>query len=540
MTNQQGMVAAAHPLACKVGCKVLKSGGNAVDAAVSTALALNVVEPYCSGLGGGGFALIFMNDNPSSRTEKNPCEVISFRPEAPLAATPDLYYDESGLRWDWLCSGGRAVAVPTAVSGFFELLKRYGTRSFGEVAEGAIRLAHDGFPVSEKLSVRMKAKEKLLARFEASSKIYLNQRMPFAPAEILRNPDLARTLERISEEGLDLFYRGEIAQAIIETIQSQGGVMILQDLDFVKSDIQEPVWGGYRGYDLFSVPPPSSGGISIIQLLKVIEHFDVAAMGSGSVQWLHTLVEALKWVFADRERYMADPKFWAMPTEELVESDYIHQLANRINPDRAVSKVSPGEFKSERKSGNTTHLSVVDRWGNAVAMTITINNWFGSGMVVPGYGFLLNDEMADFSFDEDSPNRVEGGKRPLSSMAPTLLTKDGNVFLSLGSAGAERIISALVQVITGVIDFNLDLNSAIDFPRCHSMSSKSNPSPVYVESRFSNKTLRGLKELGHQVIVKGDYDPYFGGVQGILVDPNSGCLKGGADSQRRDGAYEEC
>jgi len=521
------MVATAHPLASEAGIKVLMAGGNAVDAAVAAALTLNVVEPHCSGIGGGGFAVLHMKDGRN--------EILEFRERAPAGVSLDQYFDKGIFRKDWAELGGRSVAAPGQVRGLFDLLHKYGHKDFAFVARPAIRLASEGFPVTENLAKVIAEKAEILSRDNAAAAIYLNRGVPWKKDEILRNPDLAVTLSRLSSEGPELFYRGEIAQAIVRAATSDGGVLALSDLEEFRSNVLFPVKGTYREYEIVSMPPPSSGGACLIQVLRMLEHYDLSMAPQTAPEAIHLLAEALKLAFADRERFMADPEFVSVPLDWLLGDKHIGELRDQIDLEHARQTIASSTSTEKSENWNTTHISVIDRWGSAVSMTLTINHWFGSGRVVPGYGFLLNDEMADFTFEADSPNRPEGRKRPLSSMTPTIVLKDDLPFLIIGSPGAERIITAVAQIVVNIIDHGMDIDEAIEAPRFHAMTEKGEALPLYLESRFPPKTVETLRTMGHRVEIKNAYDPYFGGAQGVLIRPGEGLLRGGADS-RRDSA----
>ena len=525
-TAEAGMVASAHRLASEVGARLLRKGGGAVDAAIATALALNVVEPNASGIGGGGFMLVRMADGET--------ELIDFREKAPAVATPQLFYKEGQLQKQWAVRGGRSVAVPGALAGFHLALERYGKRPWSEVFQGAIGLARDGFPVSENQAAFTASEFEALSAYPATAAVYLHESKPLEAGQKVCNPDLAKTFERIAKEGPDVFYRGQIAEAIVRAVTADGGVLTLEDLATYTPTVRKPVQGTYRGHEILSSPPPSSGGTHLLQILAIMENFDVQAMGHNSADTIHTLAEAMKGAFADREAHMADPDFTEVPVAEIIDKDYNKVVASRIQPDRAASTVRPGSFAASPDSPNTTHLCVVDAWGNVVSMTLTINHWFGSAITVPGYGFLLNDEMDDFSFAEGSVNAVEGGKRPLSSMSPTIVLKDNRPVMAVGTPGGIRIITANTQVIMNVIDFGMTMDEAIEAPRFHSFSSGGKASALYLEARIPKAVRQTLEKRGHQIEVKDAYDNYFGGAQGIQISPD-GLLIGGADS-RRDGA----
>jgi len=527
-TARRGMVASAHPLASRAGVEVLRAGGNAVDAAVAAALALNVVEPHASGIGGGGFMMV--------RTAEGKAAMISFREKAPAAATPGLFYPGGKLNKHWVEHGGRSVAVPGALAGYRLAMDRYGTKPWSEVFQAAIRYAREGFEIREKLAGFISSEREVLCAYSASAAVFLPDGQPMAAGQVLKNPDLAATLERIAREGPEAFYQGQVARAIVAAVTSDGGVMTLEDLANYKASILEPVRGSYRGYEILSSPPPSSGGTHVIQLLSIMENFDVSKLGHNRLEYLHTLAEAMKWAYADRERYMADPAFVKVPVERIIDKAYTKQISTRIKANAATDAVYPGWKEDPSKPGNTTHLCVVDAWGNVVSMTQTINHEFGSGMVVPGCGFLLNDEMADFSFEEGSVNSVQGGKRPLSSMSPSIVLKDGKPVLALGTPGGTRIITALTQILINVLDFGMSIDEAIEAPRFHCYSTGGKAAALNVESRIPEATREALERLGHEVKIRGAYDKYFGGAQGILISKD-GLLIGGADS-RRDGACD--
>ncbi len=520
-----GMVASAHPLASQAGMDVLRRGGNAVDAAVAAALTLNVVEPSASGIGGGAFLLIRAADGTS--------EVIDARERAPAAATPGLFYQNGQLNKDWVNHGGRSVAVPGAVAGYALATERFGKAEWSTLFEAAIQYAREGFAISEKLAGYISSEQETLCRYPATAAIFLPEGLPMEPGQILRNPDLAATLERLAQEGSQAFYQGEMARAIIGAVTADGGVMAPGDLTAYQVFSRRPVRGSYRGYEILSTPPPSSGGTHLLQILSILENFDVKQLGHNSPPYIHTLAEAMKWAYADREKYMADPDFVEVPVEKIIDKGYAARVAARISAEKAAESVYPGWSEDPSKPGNTSHLCVVDQWGNVVSMTQTINHWFGSKIVVPGYGFLLNDEMADFSFEEGSVNSVQAGKCPLSSMSPSIVLKEGKPVMAVGTPGGTRIITALAQVVMNVLDFGMSMDEAIEAPRFHCSSTGGRAASLDVESRISPATLEALEKLGHKVEVRGAYDVYFGGAHGILISQD-GRLIGGADS-RRDG-----
>jgi gamma-glutamyltranspeptidase/glutathione hydrolase len=521
------MVTAAHPLAAQAGLDVLKSGGNAVDAAVATALALNVVEPFASGMGGGGFMVIYL-------AAQKKATVLNFREKAPAAIHPRSFMkgDEAddSLRGDH----GMAVGVPGALAGWNRAVDSYGTRSLGELTAGAVKLAEEGYAISPTFSKINKDEYEKILKNSGEDSIYLNMGFPYEPGDRFTNPVLARTLKRIAAEGIDLFYEGEIAEKIVSAVRAKGGLMSLDDLRDYSVMEQEPVHGTYKDITLYTLRPPGSGGIHIIQLLNICADWDLKNWGHNSAPYIHHLSEALRFVFADRARYLADPLFVPVPVDFLISPARAAEIRDSILPDRALDSYPPGiHEESIHEKENTTHLCVVDSLGNMVALTQSINNFFGTAIVPDGTGFLLNNHMDDFSTNPRSVNAPGGGKRPVSSMGPLIAMRNGKPFLALGSPGGTRIFSSLTQIILNITEFGMTLDGAIEAPRFFSYSVGGRPRDIHVESRIPKTVIEELEELGHGVNVREGYDKYFGGAQGILIQ--GGRIYGGADS-RRDGS----
>ena len=531
---KNGMVAAANGLASRVGVEILQKGGNAIDAAVATALALNVVEPNASGLGGGGFATIRLADG----------SVVcwDFREIAPLASTKDLFASEQAQKEKWSTFGGKAVAVPGSVCGLFTLLNKYGTLPFAEVVAPAIKLAEEGFIVDDLLASIVTDNFEKISQFNPDGTPYTPDGLPIQAGSTLKNPMLAKSFKLLADKGLDVFYKGEIGDAVVAAVVKAGGIMTKEDLPAYKIEQREPVKGTYRGYTVIAPPPASSGGVHVIEILNIMETFPVVTWGHNSENFIHALAETSKMMFADRAKYMADTAFAKVPLEGLMSKEYAKTQAERIG-DTAMKTIEPGDpFAFEvRKSyhvpagehnyhHSTTHFSVMDNKGNIVAWTWTINNFFGSGVFVPDYGFMLNDEMDDFSSNPASVNAPEPGKRPLSSMTPTLvLDKVGGPFMALGSPGATRIILAVAQIIMNAVDFGMSMDEAIEAPRIFNTVSGTNAGKLLIEAGVAQSTLDALAKRGH------DLDPrpkglYFGGAQGIML--KDGEFVGGADSRR--------
>lgn len=524
----KGMVVAAHPLACEAGLRMLESGGNAVDAAVATALALNAAEPFASGIGGGGFMLIFLAKEKKST-------VINYRERAPRASRPEMFREKGEEEARWKNATGLAVAVPGALAGWDLALRRYGTRSLAEAAARAIEIADRGFDVSPTFSDLNKEEYEKILTNAGPETCYLNGGLPYEPGERFRNPELAATLRRIATEGIGIFYRGEIAAKIVSAVRTHDGIMTLEDLASYAPEEVPPLRGTYKNYSILTVPPPASGGLLFLELLNICEHWPLKAWGPNSPAYIHHLSEALRVIFADRERFLGDPAFVRVPVEKLLDKSYAARIAARIRPDRCLDGYATGlPNEKSGEPGNTTHLCIVDRHRNIVSLTQSINDFFGSGIIPEGTGFLLNNQMADFSSDPDSPNAPAPGRRPVSSMTPLIVFEKGRPRLALGSPGGTRIFSSLAQIFLNIAEHGFSLDEAIEAPRFFSYSEGGSRRPIAVESRIPKVVLRQLESLGHEVKIRRDYDTYFGGAQGILILESGRTLLGGADS-RRDG-----
>ncbi len=518
---QHALITTAHPVASEVGLNILKQGGNAVDAAMAVAFALSLAEPNASGIGGGGFLLIKM------AALENPV-MIDYRELAPEKATADYYYSNETSFRELTRQGPNAVGIPGLVSCAEIALKQFGTMSLEKILQPAIELCRYGMPVSDKLNAMITENMEKILCYPATAEIYLKDMLPLQTGDTLRNPDLATSLEKIAHEGSDVFYSGELARKISAEVQQLGGILALSDLQFYQAKLRAPVTGSYRGYEIISSAPPSGGGMFLIELLNIMEGYDVKKLGHNSADFIHLFSEALKLIFADKSLNAADPDFYKLPIELLTSKDYAANLRSRISPDSAKFDYQPKNLTA-RESNNTSHFSIVDAQGNVVALTQSINHWFGSGVVVPGTGILLNDHLSDFDSQAGLPNSIEPHKRPTSSIAPTIILKDGKPFLTLGSPGGTRIISALAQIIMNVIDFEMSMDDAIEAPRVHCFSDV-----LHVEGRIEPAVLDALSQRGHDIRVHAGFDNYFGGAQGILIDPETRQLFGGADS-RRDG-----
>ena len=523
--GKNGVVAAANPEASKIGVEIMKKGGNAVDAAVATAFAISVFEPNASGIGSGGFMLIRM-----AKTGKT--VVIDYREKAPAKATPDMFVlDENGkVVNDEITVGGKASGVPGTVAGLLTALEKYGTMKRADVMAPAIKHAGEGIIVSKNLEGIIQDNYEKLVKFDAAAAVYLKDGLPYEAGDKLVNKDLAATLTKISKEGKKAFYEGEVAKKIADEVQKQGGLITVEDLKNYTIEEREPVVGKYRDYTIISCPPASSGGTHIVQLLNMVENYDLKAMGDNTPESWHVWAESMKQAFADRAEYMGDTAYVKVPLKGLTSKEYAKELVKKIDLEKAGKDIKIGD-PSKYESGSTTHFSVMDKDGNMVAVTQTINYFFGSGVVVPETGIMMNNEMDDFVPQKNMKNSIEGGKRPLSSMSPTLVLDPKNrPLMTIGSPGATRIIPAVALTISNVIDHGMTIQEAINAPRIAQFQS----GKLNAEGRISFESYNKLQEMGHEINMRGTYDNYFGGVQGIMMDYNTKTLQGGADP-RRDG-----
>ena len=524
---RHGMVVAQEPNAADVGVAVLKSGGNAVDAAVAVGFALAVTHPFAGNLGGGGFMLIRLADGRTT--------FIDFREKAPGKATHDMYLDAQGNPTKDSIDGWRAVGVPGTVRGLELAHRQYGHKPWAELLAPAIRLATDGFAISHAQAQSFKADAKRLATDPETKRIFLRNGSLYEMGDIFRQPELARTLERIARLGSKDFYEGETAHLLTAAMAKNGGLITLDDLRKYQAVERKPLEGDYHGYHVITSPPPSSGGVGILQMLAMLDGTGYDKTGAGSAETYHYLAEVMRRYYADRNTYLGDPDFVNNRLSELLDPAYIAKRRATIQPDRATpsDEVSPG-LPSGSEGTDTTHFSIVDAEGNAVAMTYTLNNGYGAAVTVPGAGFLLNDEMDDFASKPGTPNMfglVQGevnaiapGKRMLSSMVPTILTKDGKPFLVLGAPGGSTIITAVLQVILNVVDFHMNVQDAVDFPRVHHQWK---PDQLAYERGISPDTIALLEKMGYDIEVA--HPRVLARVEAIEVENDF--LQGGHDGR---------
>ncbi|MCK8061070.1 MULTISPECIES: gamma-glutamyltransferase [unclassified Fusibacter] len=513
--GENGVVSSANYFASKIGTDILEAGGNAIDAAVAVAFGISAVESYYSGIGGGGFMTVRF-------AETGETKFIDFRETAASAATPENWpKDESG---NYTYIGGYTVGVPGEVKGLLYALETYGTMDRQTIMAPAIELARDGFPVGPFFKKATGDWYDYYGYQPETAETYYKNGLPYEVGDIYTNEKLAHSLERISNEGESAFYTGEIAQAIVDSVNADGGVMSLEDLANYEVKVREPIVGSYRGYEIISSPPSSSGGTTIVEILNILENFDVGALEVNSPEYIHLLSEAFKIAYSDRGEYMADTDFVDVPLEGLTSKEYASERAKEI--DLSVSQSYTSGDPYIYHSTNTSHISIMDKEGNMVSLTKSNNG--GSGVMAKGTGILLNSECGDFATGSGLANSIDGNKRPLSSMSPTLVLKDGKPVMSVGSPGGTRIITTVAQVISHVIDHDMDVQEAIDAPRFFDGYEE-----LKLEGRIPEAVSDELAEMGHKITRTLDWDDYYGGVHAVIM-LEDGTLRGGADP-RRDG-----
>ena len=529
---QHGMVASVDAMATQVGVEILRQGGNAVDAAVAVGFALAVTHPQAGNLGGGGFMLL--------RTASGRATAIDFREMAPGHASRDMFLDKQGNADSKLSlTSHLASGTPGTVAGLALAAQKYGTLPLSTLLAPAIKLARDGIPVNDALADDLKTygKEVLITHPNSKAIFYKPDGTPWQKGDRLVQKNLAHSLQLIARQGPDAFYKGEIADEIAGEMAQHGGLINKADLAAYRAVERKPISGTYRGYEVFSMPPPSSGGIHIVQILNILENFDLAKMGFGSADAMQVMAEAEKYAYADRSEYLGDPDFVKVPWQALTSKAYAKTLAQQIDVAKArpSSEIKPGKLEPY-ESNQTTHFSVVDKQGNAVAVTYTLNTYFGSGIVAGNSGILMNNEMDDFSAKPGTPNvyglvggeanAVQPAKRPLSSMSPTIVAKGGKTWLVTGSPGGSRIITTVLQMVVNSIDFGMNVAEATNAPRFHHQWL---PDQLRVEKGFSPDTLRLLETKGQHVKVL----PSMGSTQSIMIGPD-GMLYGASDPRSID------
>ena len=540
------IVVSVHELGSRAGVEIMKAGGNAVDAAVATGFALAVVHPQAGNLGGGGFMLIRLADGR--------VHFVDYREKAPAAATANMYLDAQGSVVEHASVVGyKAIGVPGSVAGMVYAEKEFGKLTLGQVVAPAIKLARDGYPLGWQDAQDLRDQD--LAKFPESRRIFQRNGNYYMQGDVFRQPELARTLERIANNPDD-FYHGAMARELAASIQKGGGLITTDDLAHYEVKEREPIRGTYRGDEIISAPPPSSGGTALVEILNILEGYDLAKAGDRSAASIHLTVEAFRRAFYDRAEFLGDPDFSKIPVAQLIDKKYGAAWRESIDPTRASTSKDlkrPAIFSEleqyasghpqplvVREPEHTTHYSVVDSNGNAVAVTTTLNDEFGSRVTAEGLGFLLNDEMDDFAAKQGVPNLyglIQGpanaigpGKRPLSAMTPTIVLKDGTLYLVLGSPGGARIITTVANILMGVVDYGMNIQESVNAPRFHNQWM---PDMVNVERWFSPDAVKLLDQMGHKVetgeTVAGDWIPYWSDGECIAIDQKTGERLGASD-----------
>lgn len=532
---ENGMVSAQERVAAEVGRDILAAGGNAVDAGVAVAFALAVTLPRAGNIGGGGFMLI--HDAETGETK-----ALDYREMAPAGAARDMFLDADGNADSELSRySGAASGVPGTVAGMKMALDAYGSMEWADVIAPSIRLAEEGIEVTPDLADSLEAMKDRLTKYPSAAAIfYKDGGELYRPGDTLVQADLAETLKIIAAEGPDGFYKGPVAEKIATSVTAAGGVMTVEDMASYKAIMREPVKGSYRGYEIVSMPPPSSGGVHLIQILNTLEGYPIGALGENSSETLHLMAEAMKLAYADRSEYLGDPDFVDVPVEALMSKDYAADMRAKISASFATpsEQIKPADL-APYESDQTTHYSIIDKDGNAISNTYTINFSYGSGLVADGTGILMNNEMDDFSAKPGVPNAygliggdanaVEAAKRPLSSMTPTIVNKDGEVWLVTGSPGGARIITTVLQVIMNMIDHDMNVAEASTAARVHHQWL---PDELRIEEGISLDTQRALQAKGHVLSLQ----EVMGSTQSVMKDPETGFLLGASDPRRAGAA----
>ncbi|WP_407918851.1 gamma-glutamyltransferase [Helicobacter didelphidarum] len=535
-----GLALSSSPYATTIGQQVLEKGGNAIDAAVAMGYALAVTHPAAGNIGGGGFALIHLANGENL--------ALDFREKSPLAATHDMFLDsKKDIIPNAATIGYLSIATPGMVKGMSAMLEKYGTKSLANLLQPAIQLAQNGFIVTQRQSETMEEAQQDFMKFPSSRAYFLKKDgSVYQDGDILIQKDLAKTLRILQKDGAEAFYRGEIGNALIKDIQKNGGILTKQDLENYNVTWRKPIYGTYRGYEIISMPPPSSGGTHIVQILNVLENANIASLGFHSSQSIHLMVEAMRQAYADRAAFMGDSDFIKIPLDILTSKEYAKKIFTNITKNAMPSNTikagldsikQPYSKANFKEGANTTHYSIVDKWGNAVSVTYTLNKRYGSAVSLNGYGFLLNDQMENFAIKTGVPNRhglIEGennaimpNKRPLSSMSPTIILKDKQLFMVLGTPGSGKIISTLTQVIVNIIDYKMDIAEAIQAPRFHMQWQ---PDRIDIEKFLLNAdTIENLKKMGYRLMET----EYMGDVNAIIIDPASKIIYGSLDPRRK-------
>jgi len=537
--TKNGMVVSANDLATKVGVQILKDGGNAIDAGVAVGFTLAVTYPFAGNIGGGGFMVLHLKNGKNT--------TIDFREKAPLSAKKDMFLDEQENYIPELSqSGVTSVGVPGSVAGLIYALKKYGTMSLSQVIQPAIELANKGFVLDEFTAKSFERTLPKFIKYKSSKKIFSKNGEPYKEGDLFIQKDLAKTLKQIKIKGSDGFYKGKVAELLVKQVKENNGYITLKDLENYKPVERKPIYGIYRGYGIVSMPPPSSGGIALVELLNILENFSFGKNEWGSSKYINKLVEAMKYVYADRTYHLGDEDYYPVPKQKLISKKYAKTIFSKLTqiatPSKKISTQIP---LPQNESTETTHYSIYDKDGNAVSVTTTINSAYGSKVVVGGAGFLLNNEMDDFSAKPGEPNQfgllgteansIEPEKRMLSSMTPTIVLKDDKPYLIVGSPGGSTIITTVLQVIMNVIDFNMNIQEAVNAPRFHHQWY---PDKIYLEKFcVTEDVAENLVKKGYTLANRNKTFRILGSAQAIMIDNDNKIIYGATDP-RRNGKAE--
>lgn len=538
-TAHEGMVVSAHPLASEAGYDVLAKGGNAMDAAIAMQYVLTVAEPMMSGIGGGGFMMVYEGQTGET-------SIINSRERAPGGADSEMFLDDEGeaLPFEERVRSGKSVGVPGTLRGLEEAHESWGTIDMAELIAPAVSLAEEGFAIDDFLANQIADNaDKLQAT--AASEVFFNEQEPLVEGDVLVQKDLAKTLSLIRDNGIDYFYNSEISEAAANAVQEFGGSMTAEDLSNYEVTWDEPIWGEFNGYDIAAMPPPSSGGVFMLQMLGILDDFDLSQYDINSPEKYHLLAEAMHLAYADRAEYAGDPEFVDVPVEGLLNPDYIDERRALISMDEVNEKPEAGdpwkyqkgtdevdnvEQPGDKVDGQTTHFSVADKYGNVVSYTTTIEQVFGSGIMVPEYGFMLNNELTDFDAEPGGANEVQPNKRPLSSMTPTIVFDNGTPSMTAGSPGGQTIITSVLQTIINTYEYELDVHSAVTEPRIFTSDLES----YRFEEGVPQEVINQLNEMGHNF--EEESEP-IGNVSSIQIDPETGEFTGATDKNRNGAAF---
>jgi len=507
-----GLVATPDSHATQIALEILEQSGNAIDAGVAAMFALSVVQPYASGMGGGGFMLIQMTQ------DKQPI-IVDFREQAPKNTNPSIFYQDNEIFNIYTKYGYRSICVPGMVAGVEKALKSHGTMTFKQILQPTIDLATSGFIVSEALANLITENYDLLESNRATSFIFLPDWYPLKQGQIVKRDDLALTFSLLTIHGPKVFYHDEIATGMFDELTSHNGLIQLEDLKVYQPMVKQPIRGKFQNLEILSTPPPSSGGTSLIELLMILEKFDLNKLSINSGPYIHLVVEVMKQVFEDRERYfMGDPEFDSINPQIVLSDNHIQKCFHQIDSMNVRSTSNEKIPGTHQESHNASHISIVDRDGNAISVSYTLNSLFGSAVTIPKYGILLNNAMNNFSSDSSNSNSLKPGKRPQTTLTPTILLKNQKPYLVLGGSGAERIISMLAQIIINIVNFRMSLEDAVHAPRFHY---NYYDNVIEMETRIEANAIDYLKKLGHKINLRKDFDIYFGSAQVILIDPSN-------------------